>query len=201
MIKDFCRECGKEFITKATYRRRGENRGRYCSRTCGAIFRSKVKSSTCENRVKILRPGFEYDLKLHGGGSKLHSIWTSMKYRCFNEKCKDYKFYGGRGISVCDSWRDSYPDFLLWTADSGYKEGLTLDREDNSKGYSPDNCKWVSRKAQARNTRGNVFTIEDVREIRDQHKAGSIVVREVAARFKTSTGNVYSILNNETWVE
>lgn len=82
-----------------------------------------------------------------------YTIWYGMVRRCTRTYDKDYKFYGGRGITVCDRWlgRGGFSNFL---ADMGFRPGkLTLDRVDNSKGYGPDNCRWTSMLEQSNNTR------------------------------------------------
>lgn len=88
--------------------------------------------------------------------TKLYSVWEGIKARCFNANSKYYYNYGGRGITVCDDWCDS-SKFIEWALNSGYKEGLTIDRTDNNGNYCPENCKWVNRKTQSRNTRQNVI--------------------------------------------
>lgn len=95
----------------------------------------------------------------HGmSDSRLYRIWSLMKGRCFNEKRKEYKNYGGRGISVCSEWLDA-KTFIEWALKNGYEDNLTLDRIDNDKGYQPNNCRWVSRSDQSNNKRNNrLFT-------------------------------------------
>lgn len=81
--------------------------------------------------------------------------WKAMKCRCYNPNHTFYKNYGGRGITICDEWKNDFMCFYEWASQSGYKKGLTLDRIDNNKGYSPQNCRWVTRKEQGRNQRTN----------------------------------------------
>lgn len=89
----------------------------------------------------------------HGYAStKIYKIWKSMNQRCHNPKNKSYPRYGARGIFVCDRWKE----FSSFLEDMGVPEkGLSLDRIDNDKGYSPDNCRWVNSKTQNRNRRDN----------------------------------------------
>ena len=82
-----------------------------------------------------------------------------MKDRCYNERSLDFKHYGGRGIKVCDEWKDDFMPFYEWANANGYKDDLTIDRIDVDSGYSPDNCRWVSMTVQSNNRRTNkVFT-------------------------------------------
>lgn len=82
----------------------------------------------------------------------LYRCWVAMRSRCNNKKSTGYKRYGGRGIKVCKEWED-FNTFKLWATSAGYKEKLTLDRINNDLGYSPDNCRYVTRYVQAHNQR------------------------------------------------
>jgi len=93
----------------------------------------------------------------HGGRrDPEYPIWIMMKQRCMNSKNKDYKNYGERGIKVCDSWIDSYENFIR---DLGRRPSRkhTLERRENDKDYCPENCYWTTRDIQARNTRKNRY--------------------------------------------
>lgn len=82
---------------------------------------------------------------------RLHNIWRTMKQRCYNPNRDCYKRYGGRGITVCDEWKNSSHAFYDWALSNGYRDDLTLDRINNDGNYCPDNCRWATRKVQAQN--------------------------------------------------
>lgn len=92
----------------------------------------------------------------HDNTNKLYAVWSAMKQRCTNSKNKRWERYGGRGISVCAEWKDSYDNFKVWALSNGYREGLTLDRIDNNKGYEPSNCRWATYHEQNLNTSRSV---------------------------------------------
>ena len=79
-----------------------------------------------------------------------YNSWRSMMSRCYNENTANYKYYGAKGITVCDEWKNA-DCFGEWAKNSGWFPGATLDRIDNRNGYSPKNCKWSTKKEQARN--------------------------------------------------
>lgn len=99
---------------------------------------------------------------LFSENKNLFNVWETMKQRCYNPKRSNYNRYGGLGITVCNEWLKA-ENFIRWALDNGYKKGLQLDRIDNSKSYSPDNCRWVTPKQNSQNTRRNVtLTIKGI---------------------------------------
>jgi hypothetical protein len=82
-----------------------------------------------------------------------------MIQRCTLEGCVGWEDYGGRGITVCEEWRSDFEAFYEWSVEQGYEmlSGLQLDRQDNERGYSPENCRFVDSKTNARNKRNTVM--------------------------------------------
>ena len=87
----------------------------------------------------------------------LNNRWKGIKQRCYNPRCGCYKYYGARGIRMCDEWRNDYTAFRDWALSNGYKEALQIDRIDNDGNYEPSNCRWVTPSENMLNRSDNVF--------------------------------------------
>lgn len=117
-----------------------------------SLISGHTKSCGCWKREKASER-----LLTHGEMPvRLYRIWRGMKARCNNPHTKDFHYYGARGIKVCDEWMEHYESFRDWAFANGYSDTLTLDRVEVNKDYSPDNCRWVDRHTQMRNTRNNL---------------------------------------------
>jgi len=141
-------DCGGEIIQKAAVVKFGN------TKSCG-----------CLSRERVAERNTTHGMSKHA----LYGLWCGMKARCENPKHTGYKNYGGRGISVDSRWQD----FTTFVRDMGDRpSGTTLDRKDTDGPYSPENCRWASRRSQALNTRRNV---------RLEHNGKSLTVAEWAA--------------------
>lgn len=137
---EFKCDCGATVTKALVYAKTGH------TKSCGCLHKEQLAQRNKDNAK-------------HGGWTeRLYGVWHGMKERCLTPTNKDYRRYGARGITVCKEWADSYLSFKNWALANGYdpdaKRGAcTLDRINNDKGYSPDNCRWVNAKTQALNRR------------------------------------------------
>jgi hypothetical protein len=119
--------------------------------------------------------------------TRIDHIYKSMIDRCENPKNYGYHKYGGRGIRVCEEWKANKLAFFEWAFTNGYAENLTIDRKDNSKGYSPENCRWITYQEQNNNRRSNHHeTINgETRTIAEWSRISGIAQTTIGARLKS----------------
>jgi hypothetical protein len=155
-----------------------------------------TKSCGCERSAAVSRRQTTHGHWKNGKGTPEYSAWMLARVRCHVPSNHAYKGYGARGITMCDRWRfgeGGKSGFECFIADMGPRpEGGTLDRIDNDKGYSPDNCRWVSMKVQGRNRRGNRIV---------ECSKGTMCVSEAAELYGVSYNAVIKRLNSGWDVE
>jgi hypothetical protein len=130
-------DCGKEHIVLKSSLLNG------LTRSCGC-YNNEIRAEQCKKRAK-------HNLT----NTRLHSIWEKMNGRCYCKTQPDYMRYGGRGIAICDEWKNDFKSFYDWSMNNGYQDDLSIDRIDVNGNYEPSNCRWVDEKTQQRNRRNN----------------------------------------------
>ncbi len=173
-------DCGKEKIVNSGHLKNGH------TKSCGCI----------QDEI------FKEIVTKHGlSGSYVYKLWCSVKERCFNKNVKQYKDYGGRGITLYFDWIESPVGFIEYVSklENFGKDGYSLDRINNNGNYEPGNLRWATQATQCRNRRVSVINIEIAREIRALK--GIKTIKEIAELFGIRRGIVYDVLTNKTWRE
>lgn len=127
--------CGNTIIVRADSLKSGH------TKSCGCYQSDLAKSGKNKSHCLSNHP--------------LYAVYHSMKARCYRKTCKDYPYYGGRGITICEEWLSDFNNFYKWAISNGYRKGLSIDRINMNGNYEPTNCRWETSKVQNRNTRQN----------------------------------------------
>lgn len=143
----------------------------------------KIQSCKCLQKERIISKVTTHGLRNH----PLYIVWSHLRQRCNNPNDPSYIDYGGRGITVCFEWNNSFEIFYAWSMSNGWSKDLQIDRKDNNEGYYPSNCHFVTRSVNCRNRRNNVFVeYKGVSKILSQWaEESNIEIRTLWARIFT----------------
>ena len=130
--------------------------------------------------------------------SILYSRWDGINQRCKNHKNSHYKWYGGKGISICKEWRD-FENFYNWATENGYEEGLHIDRINSDGNYEPSNCQFIPPKENIRRSGVTKLKKDDVLRIKDLCSNKKLKQKEVAKMYRVSQVSISDIIRGRTW--
>jgi hypothetical protein len=140
--------------------------GNECSRSIKALKKEGISSCGCYQKEFNNSPRLNQRGENHQEvGGRLYEIWLGMKKRCYNDKSRAFKWYGAKGIIICDEWKNRFLNFKSWAIENGYAENLTIDRIESTKNYEPSNCRWILQEEQNRNKSNNRKVIFEGKEI------------------------------------
>lgn len=161
-----------------------------------AILDGKIPAEKTYWRIYVDSETPWFTTKGHMGAYKhgltehpLRNVWSGMKQRCYNTKNPSYRAYGARGITVCDEWKNDFVAFVNWCESHGYKKGLSLDRIDNTKGYSPDNCRFITVSENSKKKKYDNEKINAIKEIEHKNRLANELRGEKWYVFKRITIN------------
>jgi len=155
----------------------------------GIRDQKKLESAQNVNRpTGIEKKRIKHKIRHGKRYTRRYEIWCGMKKRCYNSNCDRFKDYGGRGIKICEEWKDNFISFWKWSNVSGYKSNLTIDRINNDGNYSPQNCRWSDYQTQVMNSRNPPIKIEyqsQTKTIKEWSELTNISIRTIKTRIKS----------------
>lgn len=136
----------------------------------------------------------EIDIKTNG----LYTVWRGMKKRCLNKKNKDFRLYGGRGITICKVWLNNFEVFFRWAKTNGHERGLQIDRINNDGNYEPSNCRFVTLEVNSQNRSTTKLDRESVLEIKERLRNGE-KQKDIAKIYDVGRQTISHIKNGINW--
>lgn len=130
---------------------------------------------------------------------RLHNLYHNMMNRCYNPKNDHFKFYGARGITVCDLWKNNKNNFINWCINNGHAVNLQIDRIDVNGNYNPNNCRFVDSKTNSRNRTSNRCNYEKL-ELIKIFIVNGLSNKDISQLFDVSQRTVSHIKNNTQWI-
>lgn len=115
-----------------------------------SLLSGHTKSCGCLQNERFMD---DYEETQGMKNTKLYKCWSGIKQRCLNPNDSNYQNYGGRGITICDEWRNNFTAFYKWAISHGYADDLSIDRIDVNGNYEPSNCRWADKETQDYNKR------------------------------------------------
>lgn len=182
----------------------GKNAMWKCACDCGAdsvvaachLKSGHTKSCGCHKEM-VLSQGTNKDHGRSRGRDRTYKTWKEMRQRCNNPKSDKWKWYGGRGIIVCERWES----FSAFVEDMGDRpEAMTIDRIDNDGPYSPENCQWATHKEQTRKQDKNKLSVELAEKLRADAEYG-MSFRKLGAKYGVSATTAHRCATGVTWAK
>lgn len=130
----------------------------------------------------------------------LFGVWDGIKKRCYSNVNQNYHRYGGRGIKVCDEWKNNFLSFEKWALENGYKKGLSIDRINNDGNYEPSNCRFITVEENSRFKSTTKLNWDKVNKIRTMYASGNYLQKDLASLFDVSHQQITKIIHNQRWV-
>lgn len=161
---------------------------------CQGVFNRRSDKANQSNYCRPCRA--KKTLTTHNNSrTRLYRIWHGIQQRCNNPNSSCFPKYGGANIKICQEW-NTFANFYEWSYQNGYEEHLTIDRVDNSLGYQPSNCRWVSKKQQTQNrTNGlNWNSVQEIRKLYETH-----TYSDLAQKYNVHKHTIFLVCKNKIW--
>jgi hypothetical protein len=168
----------------------------HCNLVVERLLNAGRKQISCGCRPTIRQTVHGYSRR--GIRHPLYYVWKGMVRRCSVTTCTSYQYYGGRGIKVCDEWRQDIGAFIAWSVHNGWRAGYEIDRIDNNGDYTPHNCRYVTPTVNKRNRSNVKLNPDTVREIRWLNSVG-IARKELASITGVTHCTISDVIRNITW--